>query len=363
MPTVKLPSIQVPDVSLSAKVDYLTDMLVQYKKALEYYVNNLDDANVSSAGFTGAVIKDLGDEYTDEQALAAWVASGYKTYIDANGVYTGTLTALQVNAVAISASSITTGTLSGVNISVDDNIYMGNWIEMQSNNNANGILWEGTRGTHQLRVFGDDALLLQSSEHMAINSPTNIQLNTALVDISADVVVGGDLDINGDLDVGDYVTSDLIPSSNGTYDLGSSTKRWNIYGSSAYLTGTLYCNEVRDSSVTGDPVYVNASAKLGYYSSTIKHKDNVEPYDFDLDKVLALKIVSFNYKKEFNDDQSIQYGIIAEQADELGLDMFVGKDSNGVVKSFAYHKLPIANLNALQCHENRLKAIEKRLGM
>lgn len=42
------------------------------------------------------------------------------TKIDANGFYTGTLTAIQVNAVAINASSITTGTLSADRINADD---------------------------------------------------------------------------------------------------------------------------------------------------------------------------------------------------------------------------------------------------
>ena len=46
-------------------------------------------------------------QYTNAQALAAWVASGYKTYIDANGVYTGTLTANQVNAVDIKVDRLT----------------------------------------------------------------------------------------------------------------------------------------------------------------------------------------------------------------------------------------------------------------
>jgi hypothetical protein len=50
-------------------------------------------ANVTSQPF-------IPSQYTDSAALAAWVASGYKTYIDGNGIYTGTLTANQINAIS-----------------------------------------------------------------------------------------------------------------------------------------------------------------------------------------------------------------------------------------------------------------------
>ena len=53
----------------------------------------------------------IPSQYTNAQALAAWEASGYKTYIDANGIYTGTLTALQIMAIVGITSLNISGTL------------------------------------------------------------------------------------------------------------------------------------------------------------------------------------------------------------------------------------------------------------
>lgn len=61
----------------------------------------------------------IPSQYTNAQALAAWVASGYKTYIDQYGVYTGTLTANQIN-----GKIITSMTFTGP-ISAEDIMYIG----------------------------------------------------------------------------------------------------------------------------------------------------------------------------------------------------------------------------------------------
>jgi hypothetical protein len=39
----------------------------------------------------------IPSQYTNAEALAAWVASGYKTHIDINGIYTGAVNANQIN--------------------------------------------------------------------------------------------------------------------------------------------------------------------------------------------------------------------------------------------------------------------------
>jgi hypothetical protein len=50
-----------------------------------------EDASISWSQVTGK--PSIPDEYTDADALQAWANSGYATYIDSNGVYTGTLAA------------------------------------------------------------------------------------------------------------------------------------------------------------------------------------------------------------------------------------------------------------------------------
>ena len=47
-------------------------------------------------------------QYTDNAAVAAWAASGYKTYIDANGVYSGNLTGMSIYVTGVANDSGTT---------------------------------------------------------------------------------------------------------------------------------------------------------------------------------------------------------------------------------------------------------------
>lgn len=56
---------------------------------------------------------DIPTQYTDTEALAAWVASGYKTWIDANGVYTGTVIASKIIAGIITGMLIKAGKIVG----------------------------------------------------------------------------------------------------------------------------------------------------------------------------------------------------------------------------------------------------------
>jgi hypothetical protein len=354
----------MPDAPLKDQVAYLADLVARYKKDLEYYINNLDDENISS--LTGAVITGLGKEYTDEEALAAWEASNYATYIDSSGVYTGTLTALQVNAVAINAGSITTGTLSG-------NRIRGGLISgtiLKTNSSYENCVEIGTSGSRSIiKLYGSDevacSLSCQEFGLLEITGPVymsgSLEIETDLL-VRDDAEITDNLTVGGNLDVGDYVTSDLVPSTDGAYDLGSDARRWNVYGAQAYFDGSsFYSNGVRDTAVTGDDVYVNSSAKLGYLSSTIKHKENIEPYVFDIDKLMNLEIVTFTYKKEIMDDQSVQYGVIAEQAIEAGLKDFVSFFPDGEVKAFKYSRLNVANLSLIQQQMRRIIALEERV--
>lgn len=124
MAEIKLPEIR-PANSVEGKVESLTDAYFMLRKYMMYYLSgNLDSDNVIEAAtvkadwvYAGTLVANqinavqgivLGDNATiswscitdaDTYSLDAWEASGYATHIDANGVYTGTLTANQINAI------------------------------------------------------------------------------------------------------------------------------------------------------------------------------------------------------------------------------------------------------------------------
>lgn len=72
------------------------------------------NASITDAKKAGTDARAVADALTSKATSEGW--STKLTYIDVNGIFTGTLTAVQVNAVAINAASIKAGTLSAERI-------------------------------------------------------------------------------------------------------------------------------------------------------------------------------------------------------------------------------------------------------
>ena len=65
------------------------------------------------------------------------------------------------------------------------------------------------------------------------------------------------------------------------------------------------------------------------------------------------------YKETTNDNPITEYGLIAEEVDEVeGSDYIVDKDSDGKVKGVLYHNLVPILLKALQEQNERIEASE-----
>jgi hypothetical protein len=65
--------------------------------------------------------------------------------------------------------------------------------------------------------------------------------------------------------------------------------------------------------VTGAAVVVNAGGQLGTTTSSNRFKDEVKPMDKASEAILALKPVTFHYKKEIDPEAKSQFGLIAEE--------------------------------------------------
>jgi hypothetical protein len=91
---------------------------------------------------------------------------------------------------------------------------------------------------------------------------------------------------------------------------------------------------------------VSTSGLYGYASSTRRRKEQIENYAIDSQALLSLPLKKFKYK---NDESGVQqYGFIAEDAQDLGLDELIQYDSTGVPDYFSYETLPIFLLQLIQ---------------
>ena len=97
-------------------------------------------------------------------------------------------------------------------------------------------------------------------------------------------------------------------------------------------------------AVTGAQVVVNASGKLGVAGSSARFKEQIKPMDKASESVLALKPVTFHYKKELDPDKLPQFGLIAEEVEKVNPELVV-RDDEGKALTVRYEAVNAMLLN------------------
>jgi hypothetical protein len=91
-------------------------------------------------------------------------------------------------------------------------------------------------------------------------------------------------------------------------------------------------------------VFVDANGKLGTVTSSARFKDDIKPMDNASEAVLALKPVTFRYKKGIDPQGIPQFGLVAEEVEKVNPDLVV-RDANGAVYTVRYDAVNAMLLN------------------
>src|SRR5262249_17999139 len=80
----------------------------------------------------------------------------------------------------------------------------------------------------------------------------------------------------------------------------------------------------------GDQVYITSDGKLGtnHMPSSARFKEEIKPMNQASEAILALKPVTFRYKKEFDPTGIPQFGLVAEEVEKVNPDL-VKRDREG----------------------------------
>jgi hypothetical protein len=109
-----------------------------------------------------------------------------------------------------------------------------------------------------------------------------------------------------------------------------------------------YVRNINTTSVSGagtDTVTVNLSTGLlGHVTSSRRYKDDIKAMDNASQTLFALKPVTFRYKKEIDQSQTLDYGLIAEEVAKVDPDLAI-RDKNGQVESVRYSAINAMLLN------------------
>ena len=122
----------------------------------------------------------------------------------------------------------------------------------------------------------------------------------------------------------------------------------------AYVAG------IRNVADTGSPVLVGMGGKLGVMMSSARFKEAIKPMDKASEAILALKPVTFQYKKEVDPDGIPQFGLVAEQVEKVNPDL-VARDEEGKVYTVRYEAVNAMLVNEFLKEHRKIEQLEKQV--
>ena len=113
-------------------------------------------------------------------------------------------------------------------------------------------------------------------------------------------------------------------------------------------------------SVTGSAVQVNTSGQLGVASSSARFKDDINPMEKASEAILALKPVTFHYKKEIDPDRTAQFGLVAEEVEKID-PALVFRDAEGKAFTVRYDAVNAMLLNEFLKEHRKVEQQDRKL--
>jgi hypothetical protein len=142
-----------------------------------------------------------------------------------------------------------------------------------------------------------------------------------------------------------YIGNEGVDGESSTIRIGSQT------GIPSPLDGLLFAPQTRafiagisGTPVNGVPVKIDSSGQLGVPASSERFKDEIKPMSEASEAILALKPVTFRYKKGIDPDRTRQFGLVAEQVERVNRDLVV-RDANGKPFTVRYDAVNAMLLN------------------
>ena len=105
---------------------------------------------------------------------------------------------------------------------------------------------------------------------------------------------------------------------------------------------------------------ISSKGKLGTIASSKRFKDNILPMDKAGEAILALKPVTFRYKKELDPDGIPQFGLVAEQVEKVNPDL-VARDEQGKAYTVRYEAVNAMLLNEFLKEHRKVESLEKAM--
>jgi hypothetical protein len=126
----------------------------------------------------------------------------------------------------------------------------------------------------------------------------------------------------------------------------------------ADVSGSCYIANIFGATAPGGAgVFVNSDGKLGTSVSSRRFKEEIKPMDGASEAILALKPVTFRYKKEIDAGGTSQFGLVAEDVEQVNPDLVV-RDKEGKPYTVRYDQVNAMLLNEFLKEHARVQQLE-----
>jgi hypothetical protein len=125
-------------------------------------------------------------------------------------------------------------------------------------------------------------------------------------------------------------------------------------------SNTTRIRNVYSSVASARAVYVNSNNKIGTLVSSRRFKDEIKPMDKASETILALKPVTFHYKKEIEPNGAIMFGLIAEEVEEVDPDLVTCNDK-GEAETVRYDAVNAMLLNEFLKEHSEVQDLKKQI--
>jgi hypothetical protein len=111
------------------------------------------------------------------------------------------------------------------------------------------------------------------------------------------------------------------------------------------------------TSSGGTAVFINSSGQLGTATSSRRFKDEIKPMEQASEALYALRPVTFCYKKEIDPAGTSQFGLVAEDVENVNPDLVV-RDKEGKPYSVRYEQVNAMLLNEFLKAHHKIQELE-----
>ncbi len=110
----------------------------------------------------------------------------------------------------------------------------------------------------------------------------------------------------------------------------------------------------------GGAVIVNNLGQLGRAASSERFKEEIKPMNKASEAILALKPVTFRYKKEIDRQGTLQFGLVAEEVENVNPDLVV-RDTAGKPYAVRYDAVNAMLLNEFLKEHRKIATVESHV--